>query len=152
MNATKIKKIIMSFATLCIFMLVLAPPLTTFAVNGENNNALLAVDLDLWGTEGNADLSEDYVGEATGLTKDKDPRQIASSLIKIALGFLGIMAVVIILIGGFKWMSAGGNEEQVTEAKQWMYSGVVGLLIILASYALASFVLNQLIAATTTGV
>ncbi|OGF21050.1 hypothetical protein A2Y83_01815 [Candidatus Falkowbacteria bacterium RBG_13_39_14] len=69
---------------------------------------------------------------------------MVASIIKVVLGFLGIVAVVIILIGGFKWMTAGGNEDQVGEAKKWIYSGVIGLLIILSAYALASWVLTQL--------
>jgi hypothetical protein len=58
------------------------------------------------------------------------------------------VAVVIVLIGGFKWMTAGGNDDQVGEAKKWIFSGVIGLAIILSAYALASFVINQLVTAT----
>ena len=62
---------------------------------------------------------------------------------------LGIVAVVIILIGGFKWMTAGGNEDQTGEAKGWIFSGVIGLAIILSAYALATYVINSLVTATT---
>lgn len=82
---------------------------------------------------------------------NRDPRDIASSVIKIILGFLGIIAVVIILLGGFKWMTAAGNDDKVGEAKKIISAGVVGLLIILASYGLASFVINQLMSATQNG-
>lgn len=84
----------------------------------------------------------------TGLG-ERDPREIAASIINIALGFLGILAVVIILIGGFKWMTAAGNEDKVGEAKKIIVAGVIGLVIILASWGIASFVLNQLLEATT---
>lgn len=80
-----------------------------------------------------------------------DVRSTIASIIKVAMGLLGIVAVVIVLIGGFKWMTAGGNEDQVGEAKKWIFSGVIGLAIILSAYALASFVITQLITATTTG-
>lgn len=88
-------------------------------------------------------------GAATGLGST-DVRTTIASIIRVAMGLLGIVAVVIILIGGFKWMTAGGNEEQVGEAKKWIFSGVIGLAIILSAYALASFVINQLVSATTT--
>lgn len=78
----------------------------------------------------------------------KDPRDIAASIIGIILGFLGIIAVVIILIGGFKWMTAAGNEEGVEEAKKIIIAGVIGLAIVLAAWGIASFVLNSLISAT----
>ncbi len=84
----------------------------------------------------------------TGLAS-RDVRSTIASIIRAAMGLLGIVAVVIILIGGFTWMTAGGNEEKVGEAKKWIFSGVIGLAIILSAYALASFVINQLVNATT---
>lgn len=97
-------------------------------------------------------LNEDDLGmnhaEGTGLG-ERDPRDIAASIINIALGFLGILAVVIILIGGFKWMTAAGNEDKVGEAKKIITAGVIGLVIILAAWGIASFVLNQLMEATS---
>ncbi|KKR34907.1 MAG: hypothetical protein UT67_C0005G0019 [Candidatus Magasanikbacteria bacterium GW2011_GWA2_40_10] len=93
------------------------------------------------------DLGIQY-GEATGLG-NKDIRVTIASIIKTAMGLLGIVAVVIILIGGFKWMTAGGNDEQTGEAKKWIFSGVIGLAIILSAYALATYVINSLVQATT---
>jgi len=98
------------------------------------------------------DIGTSYVnGGITGLGNE-DPRTIAGNIIKLALGFLGVLAVVIILIGGFKWMTAGGNEEQVEEAKKILIAGVIGLFIILASWGIATFVINSLLTSTgTTG-
>lgn len=79
---------------------------------------------------------------------NRDPRDIASSVIKVLLGFLGIIAVIIILIGGFKWMTAGGNEDKVSEAKKLIIAGIIGLIIILAAYGIATFVINALLNAT----
>lgn len=87
-------------------------------------------------------------GAATGLGSS-DVRTTVASIIRVAMGLLGIVAVVIILFGGFTWMTAGGNEEKVGEAKKWIFSGIIGLAIILSAYALASFVINQLVGATT---
>lgn len=78
----------------------------------------------------------------------EDPRKIIARIINTAMMFLGIIAVVIILLGGFKWMTAAGNEDKVSESKKLMGAGVIGLVIILASWGIASFVLNQLINAT----
>ena len=92
-------------------------------------------------------LGLDY-GASIGLGT-QDVRTTIASIIRTAMGLLGIVAVVIILIGGFKWMTAGGNEDQVGEAKKWIFSGVIGLAIILSAYALASFVVTQLVTATS---
>lgn len=70
------------------------------------------------------------------------------NIIQVIIGFLGVIAVIIILIGGFKWMTAQGNEEKVGEAKKLLGAGVIGLAIILAAYAITTFVINSLISAT----
>ena len=85
---------------------------------------------------------------AIGLSS-ADVRVTVARIIRVAMSLLGIIAVVIILIGGFTWMTAGGNDEKVGEAKKWIFSGVIGLAIILSAYAIATFVINQLITATT---
>lgn len=107
----------------------------------------LAADLvDPWG-EDSGGPSQGEIQGIIGLG-DRDPRNIAASVINVALGFLGIVAVIIILLGGFKWMTAGGNEDKVGEAKKLIINGVIGLVIILAAFAIATFVLNSLISAT----
>lgn len=93
---------------------------------------------------GNADTYQAETGFG-----NEDPRSIAANIINIILGFLGILAVVLILFGGFKWMTAAGNEDKVSEAKKLLVAGVIGLIIILASYALAAFILDAIFDATT---
>jgi hypothetical protein len=74
-----------------------------------------------------------------------------AQIIRVAMGFLGVIAVVIILLGGFKWMTAGGNEDKVKKAKQLIFSGIIGLVIILSAFAIASFVITQISGATAGG-
>ena len=113
-------------------------------------SSVAAVSLDLGaGTTAAPDLGIEYPAYS-GL-RNTDVRVTAAKIIRAAMGLLGIAAVVIILIGGFKWMTAGGNEEQGGEAKKWIYSGVIGLTIILSAYAIANFVVNSLVNATTAG-
>ena len=75
-------------------------------------------------------------------------RSTVAKIINVALSFIGVIVLVIILYGGFLWMTAGGNEEKVGEAKKWIYGGIIGLVIILCSYAIAQFVINSLVTAT----
>lgn len=77
-----------------------------------------------------------------------DVRSTAANIINVALGFLGIIAVAIVLLGGFKYMVSGGNEEKTSEAKKLIVSGIIGLAIILSAWAITSFVISRLITAT----
>lgn len=78
-----------------------------------------------------------------------DVRQTVARLINVALGFLGIIAVIIVLLGGFKYMLSGGNEEKTSEARKLIVSGIIGLAIILSAWAITSFVVSQLLEATS---
>jgi len=86
--------------------------------------------------------------EGAGLQK-ADLKATIGKLLKVALGFLGIIAVIIVLVGGFKYMTAGGSEEKVGDAKKWIISGIIGLAIILSAYAITSFALTQFTKAIT---
>ncbi|MEK7072916.1 MAG: hypothetical protein AAB974_00565 [Patescibacteria group bacterium] len=77
-----------------------------------------------------------------------DIRVTIASIINVFMGLLGIIAVVIILYGGFMWMTAAGNEERVDKARKMIVSGIIGLAIILSAYAIARFVVGSLVNAT----
>lgn len=93
---------------------------------------------DLWGT-GTVASYEDEGFSST------DPRQTVAKIIKVALGFLGSIAVILIVLAGFKWMTAAGNEDKIAESKKLMTAAFVGLIIILTAFALTNFVINSVI-------
>ncbi len=96
----------------------------------------------------NVIYAEDFLGmgelEGIDLGKEKDPTVVVSSIINVVLSLLGITAVIIILLGGFKWMTAQGNSDKVTEAKDLIKNGIIGLVIIFFAYSIAKFVINNL--------
>ena len=91
-----------------------------------------------FGTEAVGDGLAGTLGEV-----GRDPREVAGRIINFALGFLGLIAVLIIIYAGFKWMTSGGSEEKIAEAKKILIAGVIGLIIILSSWALATFILSR---------
>jgi len=95
-----------------------------------------------------ADPTENYGLESNftdvAIGQNDDLKGSIANIINIILGFLGIIAVIIILAGGFKWMTAGGSDEKVGEARQMIIQGVIGLVIIFAAWAIASFVIGQM--------
>jgi hypothetical protein len=78
----------------------------------------------------------------------KDPRAIAANLVNILLGLLGVIAIVLIMYAGFRWMTAAGDPEKVELAKKILVSASIGLLIVLSAWALAIYVLSRLWLAT----
>jgi len=101
---------------------------------------------------GNLDVGLQY-GEATGLGQE-DPRVIAANIIRIVLGFLGIIAVGLIIYAGWLYMTAEGEADKVDKAKKILIGALIGLIICLSAFAIATFILNKLIKATggqTTG-
>ncbi|MDD4332973.1 MAG: hypothetical protein PHT51_02570 [Patescibacteria group bacterium] len=86
-------------------------------------------------------------GEQIGLGST-DPRLIVANVIRVALGFLGIIAVGIIIYAGWMYMTAAGNAEQIEKAKKTLKAALIGLIIILMSFAIASFVISRIMQAT----
>ncbi|MFZ4632205.1 MAG: pilin [Patescibacteria group bacterium] len=121
----KISKHLMAFAIISLLVL------PVFAVNAQTT--------DTFGIEQTNTALKGSLGAS-----NTDPRTIAANIINLALGFLGIIAVCIVLFGGFKWMTAAGNEDKVEEAKKVLGAGVIGLLIVLAAWGLSSWVINQI--------
>ena len=95
-----IKIIIFSLLSLAIF-------------NIGANFALALEQGDLWG---NTEVEQD-VEAAIGLSSD-DPRVIIARVINIFLGFLGIIAVLLIIYAGFLYMTSEGRADQTDQAKQ----------------------------------
>ncbi len=90
--------------------------------------------------------------EAAGFTSQGDLTVIIARLIRTAISFLGILAVVFVLYGGFLYMTAGGNDDKVKRAKKVFTSAIIGLVIVLSAFAIVQFVLSQLTSALGGGV
>lgn len=76
---------------------------------------------------------------------------VVASVIKTFLGLLGVIFVILIIIAGVKWMTAGGDEEKVKAATQTISRAVIGLIIVIAAYSITYFVFKNLPMGATTG-
>lgn len=70
--------------------------------------------------------------------------QIVATVIQIALSLLAVIFLILIVFAGFKWMTAGGNEEQIKKSTATIKAAVIGLIIILAAYTITYFIFQQL--------
>jgi hypothetical protein len=64
----------------------------------------------------------------------------AGTIVTAFLSVLGIIFLVMVLIGGFNWMTAAGSDDKVSKAKATLIRGVIGLIIVVAAYVITAFV------------
>lgn len=95
-------------------------------------------------------ITENYKNLATiaGLNSETaeklSPLDIFGFYFNITTGFAGILFLVQVIHGGFLWMTASGNDEQVTKARSKITNGAIGVAIVFSAYLLVTFVLTQL--------
>ena len=93
------------------------------------------------GQQGNYGLDDSVKG--TGL-KNTAPQVMAGTIIGAVLSLVGVVFFLLIIYGGLRWMLAQGNEQEVESAKQIIIAAVIGLIIVLAAYAITAFIGTQL--------
>ena len=88
---------------------------------------------------------------ASNLIKGVTPQAMVARIINGLLSLLGMLFTVLIIWGGFKWMTSQGNSQQVDEAKNIIKNSVIGLAVVVTAYAIARFVLTALARNATNG-
>ncbi len=89
----------------------------------------------------------DQLGHAAGARgagygEAVDPRLIVANIVKLALGLVATIIFVLMIFAGYKWMTAGGNEDQIADAKRMIFNSTIGLIIILAAYGITILITN----------
>jgi hypothetical protein len=98
----------------------------------------------------NAQVSLGFPSSLAGLSS-QDLKTTISNLVRVIFGFLGILLVLLLLYGGFLWMTSQGNEQQIERAKKVITSAVIGLVLVLSAFGIASFIVNSLVGGTGGG-
>jgi len=70
--------------------------------------------------------------------------EIVVGVLNVVLGFLGLFFVILLTYSGFLWMTAAGDEKKVRTAQQYLSYGIIGILIIIAAWAIANFVITAI--------
>jgi len=85
--------------------------------------------------------------EAGFVTDEGTPPELTTfigTIINVVLGLSGIALVVLFVYGGILWMTAMGNKEQVDKAKRLLTNTIIGMVIIVAAYAIADYIVASL--------
>ncbi len=70
---------------------------------------------------------------------------IIGNIVNIVLSFLGVLLLVYLIYAGFLWMTSGGDSKKADSAKSYIQNAIIGLIIILASFAISNFVISNLV-------
>jgi len=69
---------------------------------------------------------------------------VIALVIKAFLSILALLFLILIILGGYYWMTAGGDETKMTKAKDFIKKAIIGLIIIISTYAITSFTFRAL--------
>jgi uncharacterized membrane protein YjgN (DUF898 family) len=80
-------------------------------------------------------------GGAAGFSTANDLPTIIGTVIKAALGLVGVIFLVLMVYAGVIWMIARGDEAKVAKAKDTIINSVIGLVIVVGAYAITNFII-----------
>ncbi|NQU78103.1 Ig-like domain-containing protein [Candidatus Falkowbacteria bacterium] len=94
---------------------------------------------------GLAQTYDEGLGQVQEITQFSDqPLTITiAKIIRWVLGFLGLIALILLIYAGFMWMTSAGNPERIEKAKKIMISAVIGMLIIVTAFAITTFLIRS---------
>lgn len=96
-----------------------------------------------------AGLTDKTVQDFDQINSKTEVTNIITRIVGYALSFLGVIFLILIIISGYQWMTAGGNEEVISKAKKRIINSVIGLAIVLMAYVLVQTIFDTIIKATS---
>lgn len=84
------------------------------------------------------------VKTSSGFTDNASIETIIATIVQTILGLLAVIFLVLMVFAGFQWMTASGNEAQVKKSLETLKGALIGLIIVLAAYAITYFIFTQL--------
>jgi cytochrome bd-type quinol oxidase subunit 2 len=130
-------KIIKNLVLVLILSFIIISPFFCYAIDNLNNAFTNTGPLGkAAGTTG--------AGYDTENTSEESTNKMISLVITTVLSFLGVIFLVLAIYAGFTWMTARGNEEKVADARSTLTNAVIGLVVVLAAYAISYYVIQVL--------
>jgi lysylphosphatidylglycerol synthetase-like protein (DUF2156 family) len=81
----------------------------------------------------------------TGLPNDTSVSSFILKIINIALTVAGLIAVLFLIIGGFRYITSAGNEETAEQAKKIIINAIIGIVVIILSFVIVRVISNALV-------
>ncbi|MEK7557753.1 MAG: hypothetical protein AAB530_00910 [Patescibacteria group bacterium] len=111
----------------------------------ETASALNLKDAFKFNADGNTDPTDSVASNAGyKTTSTVSLLAVISTIIDVVLSLLGVIFLVLIIYAGFNWMTAAGEEDKITKSKSTITAAIIGLIVVLAAYAISYFVIYQI--------
>lgn len=124
------KEYIKIFLVLIVFLQLF--PVFVFAQPILDSNTVSSIKSQEEDLRRNAGFQLTHVGNVVSLG------------IKAFLSILGILFIILVILGGYYWMTAGGDETKMAKAKDTLKKAIIGLIIIISAYAITAFIFKAL--------
>lgn len=92
------------------------------------------------------ETAKEITKEVPGFYKEGTEGTLAArigNIIAAALTLIGVVFFGLVLYGGVLWMTARGNQDQASKALKTVFAAIIGIIIVLAAYAITSFVFDS---------
>jgi hypothetical protein len=81
-------------------------------------------------------------------TANRTLDSLTITLVDVILSALGLIFLINMIVAGFIWMTSAGNEEKIKKAKGVLIASLIGLLVVIAAYAITFFVFKNIVEAS----
>jgi hypothetical protein len=122
------------FAVLFVASFLIGNVVSASLLSGKLNNSLKGDQQTVFANEAGYSVATN----GTTLT------QMIADAIAVFLGLLGVIFVILIVMAGYRWMTAGGDAEKASKAGRSIYAAIIGLIIVVGAYAITYFVFRSL--------
>lgn len=137
MKIGRITKLTVSFlAWLTLLVGFSAPVLADTAQDQINNGLCTGANLQFTDTPGQCESAS---GDATSKIND-----IVHSFVNLLSVIVGVVGVIMIIVGGFRYITSGGNDTSVTSAKNTILYAIIGLIVVALAQLIVRFTLSKL--------
>ena len=126
-----------AFAVTMLTMLGVAIPVSAQTTQDQINNALCS-GANLQFTDNPGSCTTNNSDATTKITN------IIHSIVNFLSVIVGVAAVIMIIFGGFRYITSGGNDTSVTSAKNTILYAVIGLVVVALSQLIVRFTLSKL--------
>ena len=118
LNVTKVANIL----TLVMMVVMVLAPLASLAQTGDF-----------------------VIPEGGPVSDDENVTDLLTRVINILLALAGLVAVIFLIVGGFRYITAGGNEEAAESGKKTITNAIIGIVVIILAFVIVRVVSNAVI-------